>query len=85
MLEQDSLLTWTIIGAVAGWLAGLIVEGYGFGLLGNVVLGMLGAALATFSAQLLGMQIATTLGIILAATLGAVILLLLAQLVRRYS
>jgi len=85
MLEQDSLLTWTIIGAVAGWLAGLIVEGYGFGLLGNVVLGMLGAALATFSAQLLGMQIATTLGITLAATLGAVILLLLAQLVRRYS
>ena len=85
MLEQDSLLTWTIIGAVAGWLAGLIVEGYGFGLLGNVVLGMLGAALATFSAQLLGMQIATTLGITLAATLGAVILLLLAQLVRRSS
>jgi len=85
MLEQDSLLTWTIIGAVAGWLAGLIVEGYGFGLLGNVVLGMLGAALATFSAQLLGMQIETTLGITLAATLGAVILLLVAQLVRRAS
>jgi len=85
MLEQESLLTWTIIGAVAGWLAGLIVEGYGFGLLGNVVLGILGAVIAAFAAGVLGMHVETTLGITAAATIGAVALLLLAQLLRRYS
>ena len=44
MLQQESILTWIVIGGVAGWLAGLIVEGYGFGLLGNIALGILGAA-----------------------------------------
>jgi len=85
MLEQESLLTWAIIGAVAGWLAGLIVEGYGLGLLGNVVLGMLGMAIAAVAVALLGIHVETTLGITIAATLGAVTLLLIAQFLRRYS
>ena len=39
----ESLIVFLIIGAIAGWLAGLIVKGYGFGLLGNIVVGIVGA------------------------------------------
>jgi uncharacterized membrane protein YeaQ/YmgE (transglycosylase-associated protein family) len=39
----DSVIVWLIVGAIAGWLAGLIVKGGGFGLLGNIVIGIVGA------------------------------------------
>ena len=42
----ESLVVFLIIGAIAGWLAGLIVKGYGFGLLGNIVVGIVGAFIA---------------------------------------
>ena len=42
----ESLIVFLIIGAVAGWLAGLIVKGYGFGLIGNIVVGIVGAFIA---------------------------------------
>jgi uncharacterized membrane protein YeaQ/YmgE (transglycosylase-associated protein family) len=44
MLAPESVLAWVIIGAVAGWLAGVLVKGYGFGLIGNIVIGILGAS-----------------------------------------
>ena len=83
MLGYENLLTWILIGAVSGWLAGLIVEGYGFGLLGNMVVGTLGAAIAGIGVWALGIHVDTTLGNIIAVTAGAVALLLLAGLVRR--
>jgi uncharacterized membrane protein YeaQ/YmgE (transglycosylase-associated protein family) len=43
MLAPESVLAWIVIGAIAGWLAGVLVKGYGFGLIGNVVIGILGA------------------------------------------
>jgi uncharacterized membrane protein YeaQ/YmgE (transglycosylase-associated protein family) len=85
MLEQESIFTWLIIGGVAGWLAGLIVEGYGLGLIGNIALGILGAALASFGVAALGIHVDTTLGNIIACTLGAVVLLLIAEGFRRVS
>ena len=42
----ESLIVWLIIGAIAGWLAGLIVKGFGFGLIGNIVVGIVGAVIA---------------------------------------
>ena len=42
-MAAESILVWLLIGAVAGWLAGVIVKGYGFGLLGDIVVGILGA------------------------------------------
>ncbi len=42
----ESLLIFLLIGAIAGWLAGLIVSGFGFGLLGNIIIGILGAVIA---------------------------------------
>jgi len=75
MLGPEHVITWLVIGAIAGWLAGLIVEGYGFGLFGNIIVGILGAAIAGAATAALGIGIETKLGNIIAATLGAVVLL----------
>jgi uncharacterized membrane protein YeaQ/YmgE (transglycosylase-associated protein family) len=83
MLAPESVIAWIVIGAVAGWLAGLLVKGYGFGLIGNIIVGILGAGIAGFLAPSLGLYTASTGGNIIAATLGAVILLFLVGLVRR--
>lgn len=83
MLAPETVLAWVIIGAIAGWLAGLIVKGYGFGLFGNIVIGILGAGVAGFLAPRLGLYTASTAGNIFAATIGALILLFLIGLVRR--
>jgi uncharacterized membrane protein YeaQ/YmgE (transglycosylase-associated protein family) len=42
----QALIIWLVIGAVAGWLAGQIMKGYGFGLIGNIVVGIVGAFIA---------------------------------------
>ena len=83
MLEPESVIAWIVIGAVAGWLAGLVVKGYGFGLIGNILVGIVGAGIAGFLAPQLGLYTVSTGGNIVAATLGAVILLLLIGLMRR--
>ena len=83
MLAPESALAWVVIGAVAGWLAGLLVKGYGFGLIGNIVIGILGAGIAGILAPRLGLYTASTGGNIVAATIGALILLFLVGLVRR--
>ena len=79
----EDVITWIVIGGLAGWLAGLIVEGYGFGLVGNIVIGIIGAAIAGLVTPLLGLSIETKLGNIIAATLGAVSVLVLIEAVRR--
>ena len=82
MLAPETILAWVIIGAIAGWLAGLIVKGYGFGLFGNIIIGIVGAGIAGFLAPRLGLYTASTAGTIVAATIGALILLFLIGLVR---
>ena len=74
---------WIIIGAIAGWLTGLLVKGYGYGLVGNIIIGILGAGVAGLLAPRLGLYTESTGGNIVAATLGALILLFLVGLVRR--
>lgn len=79
-------MIWLLIGAVAGFLAGLVVKGYGFGLLGNIVVGIVGAVLAGALLPRLGLYPGTDLlGQILSATLGAVGLLVLIGFVRRIA
>ncbi len=78
------LLVILIVGAVAGWLAGLIVQGRGFGLFGDIVVGILGAFVGSFVLHALGIFIIGGLiGAIVGATLGAVILLLIIGVLRR--
>ncbi len=45
-MTVEGLVIWLVIGAIAGWLAGLIMKGYGFGLVGNIVVGIVGAVIA---------------------------------------
>jgi uncharacterized membrane protein YeaQ/YmgE (transglycosylase-associated protein family) len=46
IMAIDALIIWLVIGAIAGWLAGLLVKGYGFGLVGNIVVGIVGSVIA---------------------------------------
>ncbi|MCO4844085.1 MAG: GlsB/YeaQ/YmgE family stress response membrane protein [Yoonia sp.] len=80
----ESILVIILIGAIAGWLAGQIVKGFGFGLLGNIVVGIVGAFVAGSIFPVIGLGFGGgILGSIIHATLGAVILLFLIKLVKR--
>ena len=80
----ESLLVFLIIGAVAGWLAGLIVQGFGFGLIGNIVVGIVGALIAGWLLPRVGLAFGGgILAAIIHAVIGAVILLLIIRVVRR--
>ncbi len=72
-----------LVGALAGWLAGRIVAGYGFGLLGNMAVGVAGAVLAYYLLPRVGANMGLLAGSVIRATLGAVVLLLLLKLIRR--
>ncbi|MGO8869078.1 MAG: GlsB/YeaQ/YmgE family stress response membrane protein [Alphaproteobacteria bacterium] len=78
------LIAWLIIGAVAGWLAGLLVKGGGFGLIGDIIVGIIGAFIGGWLAGLLHINIGGGLiSSIITATAGAVILIVILRLVRR--
>ncbi len=78
------ILAALVIGAIAGWLAGKIVRGAGFGLIGNIVVGIVGALVAGWVLPQLGVHLAVGwLGSILDATIGAVIVLVILSLIRR--
>jgi uncharacterized membrane protein YeaQ/YmgE (transglycosylase-associated protein family) len=85
-MTATALIIILLVGAIAGWLAGLVVRGFGFGLLGNIVVGILGAFLAGWLFPRLGvsfMLVNPLVTSIIYAMLGAVILLLLIGLIRR--
>jgi uncharacterized membrane protein YeaQ/YmgE (transglycosylase-associated protein family) len=80
------ILAWIVVGLIAGWLAGELMRGSGFGLLGNIVVGIVGALLGGFLATALfnipdpitGFDFTT----IIVAFLGSVVLLALLRLLR---
>jgi uncharacterized membrane protein YeaQ/YmgE (transglycosylase-associated protein family) len=80
---MESLIVLLIVGAIAGWAAGQIVKGYGFGLVGNIVVGVVGAFIGNWLFPQLGLWGADMIGMIISAILGAVILLVVIGLVRR--
>jgi uncharacterized membrane protein YeaQ/YmgE (transglycosylase-associated protein family) len=83
-MSAESLLVILLIGAIAGWLAGQIVQGTGFGLLGDIIIGIVGAFIASWLFPQLGFHLgAGIVAEIIAATIGAVLLLVIMRLVRR--
>ncbi len=76
-MTAETLLVWLIVGLIAGWLAGLLVRGGGYGLVGDIVIGILGAIIGSLLFSFLGLHIpvAGLLGTILVAFIGAVILI----------
>jgi uncharacterized membrane protein YeaQ/YmgE (transglycosylase-associated protein family) len=82
-LSNESLLVILFVGLVAGWAAGQIMRGYGFGLLWDIVIGIVGALIGDWLLPRLGVHLGTGIvSAIVNATIGAVILLLLIRLVR---
>ena len=74
-----------LIGAVAGWLAGVVVVGGGFGLLGNILVGIAGAFIAALLFPRLGLGLTLgggLVGAIVTSALGAIVLLLIVNLLR---
>ncbi len=81
-IDPVGLIIFLVIGAIAGWLAGQIMRGGSFGLLGNIIIGVLGAILAgwLFAGVV---PLPAPLSQIVTATIGAIILLFLLRLARR--
>ncbi len=77
-------LIWLLlVGLVAGWLAGKLTKGSGFGVIGDVVLGVVGAFVGGLLFRLIGFSAHSTLASIIVATVGAMLLVFLAQAIRR--
>jgi uncharacterized membrane protein YeaQ/YmgE (transglycosylase-associated protein family) len=83
-LSGESIIVILFVGLVAGWLAGKIVRGTGFGIIGDILIGIAGALIATLLFPKLGIHLGTSLvSEIVFSAIGAVILLLIVRLVRR--
>ena len=83
MLSNEGLLVILFVGLVAGWLAGKIVRGTGFGIIGDILVGIAGAFIASLLFPRLGFHLGTGLvSEIIYSAIGAVMLLLIVRLVR---
>jgi uncharacterized membrane protein YeaQ/YmgE (transglycosylase-associated protein family) len=81
---EHGIIAWIIIGAIAGWLAGVLVKGGGFGLIVDIIVGIVGAFIGGWLAGVLHISLGGGwIGSIITAVIGAVILLFLIRLVRR--
>ena len=81
-LSNESLIVILLVGVVAGWLAGQIVRGGGFGLIGDLVVGIVGAFIGDWLLPRLNIHLGVgTLALIINATIGAIVLLLILRLV----
>jgi uncharacterized membrane protein YeaQ/YmgE (transglycosylase-associated protein family) len=81
----ETILIWLLVGAVAGWLAGIVVKGGGFGLIGDIIVGILGAFVGGWLFGVLGIAIPAPpiVATIIAATVGAIVLLLIVKVLKR--
>jgi len=76
MITIPGLIWLILVGGIAGWIAGMIMHRKGFGIVGNIVVGIIGAAIGGTIFRLLGVRGWNILGDLVSATIGAVLLLL---------
>src|ERR1700733_14219283 len=82
-VSGESLLIILLVGLVAGWLAGQIIQGTGFGLIGDMVIGVIGAFIGDWLMPRLGLHLGGgIIGGIINPTIGAIVLLLIIRLAR---
>jgi uncharacterized membrane protein YeaQ/YmgE (transglycosylase-associated protein family) len=72
-----------LIGLVAGWLAGMLMRGSGFGILVDIILGLVGAVVGSFIFSVFNVAPAGTIGYIVMATIGAVVLVAISHALKR--
>jgi uncharacterized membrane protein YeaQ/YmgE (transglycosylase-associated protein family) len=83
-LNPGGLISWLIVGLLAGWIAGIVTRGGGFGCITNIVIGVIGAFIGGLILEILNINgTAGFLESLAIATLGSVILLAIANLARR--
>ena len=83
-MDITGLLIFLAIGAIAGWLAGILMKGGGFGLIGNIIVGLIGAVVGGYVFGLLGISLGGGLtGSIITATAGAALLLLIVGIIKK--
>ncbi len=83
-MDVTSLVIFLLIGLVAGWLAGMIVKGGGFGLIGDMIIGVVGAFLGGYLFGLAGISAGGGLvGSIITALVGAIVLIFIVRLIKR--
>ena len=82
-MATESIVIILIVGIVAGWLAGKVVRGAGFGLLGDLLVGIIGAFIASWLFPRFGIHLGTgIISAIIYSALGAILLLLVVGLIR---
>ncbi len=81
-MSTEHLLLFLVIGILAGFLAGKIMKGSGFGLIGDLIVGVIGAFIGVWVFGLLGISSGGIIGLLLAAIVGALILLYVIRLAR---
>jgi uncharacterized membrane protein YeaQ/YmgE (transglycosylase-associated protein family) len=87
-MENNNVGYWVwflFIGGVIGWLAGLITRGRGFGIFGDIVVGIVGAMLGGWMARLIGLYPGSSIGIFLVALVGALVLVGLTRFIKRIT
>src|SRR3974390_2554426 len=85
-MDAQTLIIWLIVGGVAGWLAGMVVKGGGYGLIGDIVVGIVGALIAGWLLPQIGIVIGGGfISAIINAFIGAVILLIILRLIKRIA
>ena len=83
-MDAQSIIIWLIVGAIAGWLAGMVVRGGGFGRIGDIIVGIIGAVIAGWLLPRIGIFIGGGfIAAVIDAFIGAVILLIILRLLRR--
>ena len=83
-MDPVIIIIWLVIGAIAGWLAGQIVKGGGFGLVGDIIVGIIGSVVAGWLLPRMGLFIGGGfIAEIINAAIGAIILLLVVRLIKR--
>jgi uncharacterized membrane protein YeaQ/YmgE (transglycosylase-associated protein family) len=82
-MALESLIWFLLIGLIAGWLAGRVMRGGGFGLVGDMIVGVIGALIGGWLFGQLGIAAGGLIGAIITAFVGAVVLILLLRLIKR--
>jgi uncharacterized membrane protein YeaQ/YmgE (transglycosylase-associated protein family) len=83
-ISNESLVLILVVGVVAGWLAGQLVRGTGLGLIGDLIIGVIGAFIGTWLLPQVNIHIGTGMvGAIVSATIGAVLLLIILSVIRK--
>ena len=82
-MSTEHLLLFLVIGVVAGFLAGKIMKGAGYGLVGDLIVGVIGSFIGVWVFGLLGIEAGGIVGLLVASVVGALLLLFVIRLVKK--